>query len=208
MTKSKSYKSSGFHVNKFILLIVVLLISLGLYLYGNKTNSLNTTNAPVVNNFDTSRWLTFTSEIYPTQSTGINPVKPLPAKTQFTIKYPKGWKVIESNNNGTFLELTRDDRILNVGTFGFPQSCEAGLTIVKDFQSQIGVLRRVINENQSEVMSGRKNFIICSNEPGYKISGFGTHTSLGYITFDVLISTTNSDLEEMDQIISTIQKVK
>lgn len=55
MAKLKSNNSSGFHINKVILIvIIIILIPLGLYFYNNKTNSVNTTTT-------TASWKTYTS---------------------------------------------------------------------------------------------------------------------------------------------------
>jgi len=70
-------KSPGFHINKVILIIIIiLLIPLGLYLYSNKTSSLNTTMTPTVS------WKTYVNANY-----------------KFSINYPAQWFLNEKKSS-------------------------------------------------------------------------------------------------------------
>lgn len=139
---------------------------------------------------------------------------------QFSLRYPPDWKQGyepkgvngENETYGSGFTFTKGDLEIRVAKYYAPHgnSCDGAYgapdyKTAVEIKSQFADLKRV-KAFESQAKPGFVRFTLCSNEGGPK-GRFQSNTSIGKISFLVPDTTDDRVLAQMDQIVSTIQKI-
>ncbi len=138
-------------------------------------------------------------------------VAPEPFHRQFSLRFPGSWQVIENSSINLYgkivplFTLQNGEKGIIFQFDGAPVGnyCPDEQSL-KDFTSPLGILRRI--ESNATLENNQKGFYICTDE--HQRNFFSYPSSIGRLSYNLPQTYIQSDLEEMDWIMSSLTRLK